>query len=93
MCYVISLVAAIFVSVIWSKTRSYQLWWLNLMLWGGAMFGVIDHLWNGEIFVVSSNPVRDLMLGVIITLLIVAFWLVLVIAKGNSFKELPSTQT
>ena len=46
------------------------------MLAGGGVFGVVDHLWNGELFLVGANRLWDLALGVAITLAIVAAWAV-----------------
>jgi hypothetical protein len=48
----------------------------NLLL-GGAIFGVVDHLWNGELFLIGPNIAKDLMLGVTITVTIVGVWLVI----------------
>lgn len=44
---------------------------LNLMFFGGAIFGVVDHWWNGELFAFSM---RDMMLGVVITLVTFSIW-------------------
>ncbi len=75
MCYAGPVAGAIVSSVIWSKTKSVKVWWLALLYWGGALFGVIDHLWNGELFLVSGNTTKDLLLGVVITVSIFLFWL------------------
>ena len=44
----------------WKGARSF---WLNIMLLGGAIFGAIDHLWNGELFLIGTNWAMDLALG------------------------------
>jgi hypothetical protein len=44
------------------------------MLYGGALFGVIDHFWNGELFLISKNIVSDLLLGVVITASVLVAW-------------------
>jgi hypothetical protein len=44
------------------------------MFYGGSLFGVIDHLWNGELFLVYENWVKDLSLGVVITVGIIMAW-------------------
>ena len=44
------------------------------MFYGGALFGVIDHFWNKELFYISENIFSDLTLGVVITAGIVVFW-------------------
>lgn len=84
MCYTVPTAGAIVTSILWSRSRSVKLWWLNLMLYGAAIFGVIDHLWNGELFLISENWVKDLMLGVVITLFTLGVWGVTVlISKSN----------
>lgn len=51
-----------------------QYFWLNLLLLGGAIFGVVDHLWNGELLLVSENWMMDLALGFVITAAIFGTW-------------------
>jgi len=48
--------------------------WLNIMLFGGALFGGIDHLWNGEFFIIGTNWAMDMALGGAITGGIAASW-------------------
>ena len=82
MCYTIPIAGAIATSFIWKKKKTPKLWWLNLMFYGGALFGVIDHLWNGELFLISENIIKDLLLGVVISLGILVFWfIILVLSK------------
>jgi hypothetical protein len=52
--------------------------WLTLLLAGGGMFGIIDHLWNGELFLIGPNLLSDLALGTAITVGIFFFWEILV---------------
>jgi len=55
-----------------------------LMFYGGTLFGVIDHLWNGELFLVSENWIKDLSLGVVITAGIILAWAgILALAKKS----------
>jgi hypothetical protein len=65
-CYAVPLVAGIVHSVMrkrngWNDKHDKVLNWL---LWGGAVFGVVDHAWNRELFAFSY---QDLLLGVAIT--------------------------
>jgi hypothetical protein len=48
--------------------------WLNLMFLGASLFGVIDHLWNGELFLIGENVISDIFLGVTITLSVFVAW-------------------
>jgi len=81
MCYVAPVVGAVITSALWSKTKSVKVWWLTLLFSGGALFGVIDHLWNGELFLISENIVSDLLLGVAIVAVILVSWGVTVVCS------------
>ena len=77
-CYLVPMFAAIVHSGLRKnsnklKANPYQ-GWLSLLLAGGAIFGIIDHLWNGELFLIGPNLMSDLALGAIITLGIVCVW-------------------
>ncbi|MCS7242006.1 MAG: hypothetical protein N2205_06490 [Candidatus Caldatribacterium sp.] len=74
MCYVGPLAGAVVTSVLWKKVRNTKVFWLNLLFWGGALFGVVDHLLNGELFLISENLGWDLALGGIITGVILLAW-------------------
>ena len=54
-----------------SDARSQQ---LSLLLSGASLFGVIDHLWYGQLFLMSKNPLSDILLGVTITAAVFALW-------------------
>ncbi len=74
-CYTIPLAAAIISSVVWgSRRRGPAGWWLNLLLYGGALFGLVDHLWHGELFLLGKAPLMDLLLGATITAVIFGGW-------------------
>jgi len=74
-CYIIPLAVAIISSVVWgSQRRGPAGWWLNLLLYGGAMFGLVDHLWNGQLFLTGGAPLMDLLLGATITAVIFGGW-------------------
>lgn len=79
MCYTVPLAGAIVTTAAWSKTKDVKVWWLTLMFYGGGLFGVIDHLWNGELFLISENIVSDLLLGVTITAITLVCWGIMVI--------------
>lgn len=84
MCYTVPLAAAIIMTIRGRQTKGPKLWWLNLMLYGGALFGVVDHLWNGELFLVSASWVKDIALGFVITAAIFAGWgIFLLLSKVN----------
>ena len=74
MCYLGPTTAAIVTTFMWKSKKTINLFWLMLMFYGGALFGVIDHLWNGELFLVSENWIKDALLGVVITAGIILAW-------------------
>jgi len=84
MCYTVPLAAAIITTSLWARNKERKIWWLNLMLYGGALFGVVDHLWNGELFLISASWVKDIALGFVITAAIFAAWgIFLLLSKVN----------
>lgn len=90
-CFVVPTIAAITHGVMrknitsW-KDNTHHLW-LNLLLIGGAIFGLVDHWWNGELFLIGENVLMDLMLGITITMAIVIIWAVLVIVDRSKMKH------
>ncbi len=74
MCYTISLAAAIITTIWWRRKKEARIWWLSLMLYGGTLFGIVDHIWHGELFLISESIVKDLSLGCIITATVFACW-------------------
>ncbi len=74
-CYTVPTAAAIIHFFMRKKNpgmkRSKHHLWLNQLFLGGAIFGVVDHWWNGELFAFSA---RDMLLGVVITLVTFAAW-------------------
>lgn len=84
MCYTIPLAAAITTSFMWKKKKTLKLWWLSLVLYGGSLFGVIDHLWNRELFLVSENWIKDLCLGGVITGGLILMWMIILILAQKS---------
>lgn len=80
-CYIVPTVAALitYAQRKMSKNEDEKLLWLNLLLAGGAIFGLIDHWWNGELTFIGPNIFRDLALGVLITATIYAVWYVMVL--------------
>ena len=74
MCYTVPIVAGAITTALWSMKKTQSLKSLNLLLYGAAIFGFIDHLWNGELFYISNNVAKDLLLGVVITLAVFVVW-------------------
>jgi hypothetical protein len=94
-CYAVPTVAAIVHGILRKNKTSWkgnmQHLWLNLLLAGGAIFGLVDHWWNGELFYIGNNVVLDLLLGVAITVSIYIFWSVFVIyTKSKTTSKIES---
>lgn len=82
MCYVVPIAGAVVTTILHRKKKGIKLWWLNLMFYGGALFGIVDHLWHGELFFISENWAADLFLGVVISAVILVVWCgILVLTK------------
>ena len=82
-CYVVPILAAAGLFGIRKKYNwhSQHVQQLNVLLLGGAVFGFVDHLWNGELFLIGEKPLLDIALGVVITASIVAVWGALILAE------------
>ena len=68
-CYAIPLAAGI-INAVRRKTfrkEDKEGFWLSLMFAGASVFGVVDHLWNGQLFLIGPKIVSDLALGATIT--------------------------
>lgn len=74
MCYAVPVAGTVVASVLWGRTKSVETLWLTLMFLGASLFGVIDHLWNGELFLISGDLLKDLLLGVVISMFVTLFW-------------------
>lgn len=79
-CYAVPAAAAIIHGIIkrknpkWKNNEQHR--WLGLLLTGGSIFGIVDHLWNGEIFLIGKNIFSDIALGFVITLAIFGVWFI-----------------
>ena len=81
-CYIVPTLGAVAVFVfrkIWEKKPSVHSYWLNILLFGGAVFGIVDHVWNGELFLFGEKTLMDMSLGIVITITMVIIWVVMVI--------------
>ena len=61
---------------IWRENKHHT--WLSMLLFGGSIFGIVDHLWNKELFLIGKNFIYDIFLGITITLVILGTWACLV---------------
>ncbi|MFH1257279.1 MAG: hypothetical protein V1494_08395 [Candidatus Diapherotrites archaeon] len=89
-CYAIPLSLSVILFALRKRAikDSSELHWLNLMLSGGAVMLVIDHFWNGELFLIGENLFSDLLLGVLMTAGVFVFWGIM-IAAGKAKAPAP----
>jgi len=94
-CYTVPLIAALVHSGMrknitgWKQSTHHL--WLSLLLAGGAIFGVVDHLWNGELFLIGDNIISDLLLGVTITVVIFVTWGIVITLEKIKTKKTSTT--
>lgn len=74
MCYTVPMAASVVTTSLWMRNKDAGIGRLNLMLYGASLFGFIDHLWNGELFLISGNTGKDIALGVVITVSVFGAW-------------------
>ena len=90
-CYAVPAVAALIHYTSRKKVKALKYnvhhLWLNLLLTGGALFGIVDHLWNGELFLIGPNIVTDLLLGTTITIVIFVMWAAMVFFDKTTKKS------
>jgi hypothetical protein len=75
-CYIVPLAATLVLGGLRKAgiSKGVHGFWLNIMMLGGALFGAVDHLWNGELFMAGVNWMSDIALGFTITGSIFAGW-------------------
>jgi hypothetical protein len=90
-CYVVPAVAAIVHGVMRKKVPklkdSPKQRWLSLLLIGASVFGIVDHLWNGELFLIGNDVMSDLMLGFTILAAVFVVWGLFVITEKVAEKS------
>ena len=89
-CYAVPTVAVIIHGIIRKKNVNWKNnvhhLWLSLIFAGAAIFGLIDHWWNGELFMIGENLYFDLLLGITITIGCVIIWGVLTTLDKSKVK-------
>ena len=94
-CYAVPTVAAIIhyatrKNISSMKTSTHHLW-LTLLFLVAAIFGIVDHLFNDELFLIGKNIGFDLLLGVVITIVTIAVWALLVFVDKKANKPITKT--
>jgi ACR3 family arsenite efflux pump ArsB len=91
MCFLVPLTQAVVTTVYRVCTKQTDtfvgrnLKTLELMLWGGSIMLVVDHLVNGEFF--AWNPMELLTVGLPMSLAVTAIWAVYCYAKERKVAQ------
>jgi len=99
-CFIAPAAAAIITTSIKKKIPSqYHLEWLNLMLWGGVIMLIVDHIISGEVIFyppflsAMKNPADTAVMlkeiattGTVMTLAIIVMWAVIVMIANQKIK-------
>lgn len=91
-CYVVPTAVAIIHGIMRKNTTSLKNnvhhLWLNLLLVGAAIFGLVDHWWNGELFFIGEYIYMDILLGVVITTAVFIIWKIFVTIEKSKINKL-----
>lgn len=84
---------------------SEKLGWLNMMLWGGSILLMFEHIWHGEVvpwfpFLTAASSAEDTKemlhematVGVSMAVTVTAVWALMVIAVNAVMKHRPSAE-
>jgi len=76
MCYIVPLAIILIINGFEKHKKIFiaHLDRLNLLMFGGVTMLVVDHLWNGELFLVGPNTLKDLALGFAMSGIIIIAW-------------------
>jgi hypothetical protein len=93
-CFIVPLIATIMVAfgrkIGKGWIRSTHGFWLNIMMLGGAVFGLIDHAFTGELLLITSAWTTDLAIGGAITAGITTCWGFVVLANRLNRQGYPA---
>ena len=91
-CYVVPTAVAIIHGIVRKNTTSLKNnvhhLWLNLLLVGAAIFGLVDHWWNGELFFIGEYIYMDILLGIVITTAVFIIWKIFVTIDKSKINKL-----
>ena len=91
-CYVVPAAVAVIHGIMRKNTTSLKNnvhhLWLNLLLVGATIFGLVDHWWNGELFFIGEYIYMDILLGVVITTAVFIIWKIFVTIDKSKINKL-----
>ena len=91
-CFLVAATVGVFTTAFRNKIpEKYHIDWLNIMIWGGVLALLVEHIWHGEIvpwfpFLTAMSDPEDTMtmltemaeIGIPMLLGLVALWLTMV---------------
>ncbi len=81
MCFIVPLTITLIINglKIAKKISISNLNRLNFLMLGGVTMLVVDHLWNGELFLIGPNVIKDLILGVVMSVAVLSIWIMMIV--------------
>ena len=104
-CFLVAATVGVFTTAFRNKIpEKYHINWLNIMIWGGVLALLVEHIWHGEIvpwppFLTAMSDPSDTAemlaemgeIGVPMLLIIVAAWAIMVFVANRVSFEIPSS--
>ena len=96
-CFLVAATAGVFTTAFRNKVpEKYHINWLNIMIWGGVLALLVEHIWHGEIvpwppFLTAMSDPADTatmltemaQIGIPMLLAIVAAWALMVFVANR----------
>ncbi|AMK13291.1 hypothetical protein AUP07_0233 [methanogenic archaeon mixed culture ISO4-G1] len=106
-CFLVAATVGVFTTAFRNKIpEKYHIGWLNIMIWGGVLALLVEHIWHGEIvpwppFLTAMSDPEDTAemlaemgeIGVPMLLIILAIWAIMVFIANRVSIEMPTTET
>ena len=106
-CFLVAATVGVFTTAFRNKIpEKYHIGWLNVMIWGGVLALLVEHVWHGEIvpwfpFLTAMSDPADTAemlaemgeIGVPMLLIILAIWAIMVFIANRVSIEMPTAET
>ena len=106
-CFLVAATVGVFTTAFRNKIpEKYHIGWLNVMIWGGVLALLVEHVWHGEIvpwfpFLTAMSDPADTAemlaemgeIGVPMLLIVLASWAIMVFTANRVSIEMPTAET
>ena len=106
-CFLVAATVGVFTTAFRNKIpEKYHIGWLNVMIWGGVLALLVEHIWHGEIvpwfpFLTAMSDPEDTAemlaemgeIGVPMLLIVLAIWAIMVFIANRVSIEIPVAKT